>query len=482
MNRKRAGWVVGLIVLVFFTVLPIPDGMPREAWYVACIGIVMATLWIAESLPFVVTALLPVVLFPIAGVADISETTAPYANSIIFLFIGGILIALGMERSGLHRRMALWLLARSGSRPSSIIAGLLVATAFLSMWINNTSTAVMMLPIGMSVYALLAEKSDSASPALPGVAIMLAIAYGANIGGFFTLIGTAPNALFAGFLAEEYNYHVGFLQWMMFTMPFGIVLLAGVWICLTRWTCRVSSTHLPGADEKMASAFDALGRMSCMEKVVASVFCTTALLWMLRPLLPVPGLSDPLISMLGGLSLFFIRVPADREPGSAKEPILDAEILKKIPWDVLILIGGGLSLAFAVKKSGLAEFIGNAMGQFPLPSGILLIVIFAAVILVLTEFTSNTATTAAFLPILGALAVGLGENPVLFTAVAAVAASGAFMLPVATPPNAIVFSGGLVTVPQMMRAGIVINLLMLFLLAVAADTYGRIIFQFPAVP
>jgi len=449
---------------------PPPAEMPQAAWHVVGIGGLMAALWIGESLPFAVTALLPVILFPLLGVADFGATTAPYANPVIFLFMGGILIALGMERWGLHRRMALWLLARVGDRPASIVAGFLGSSAFLSMWINNTATAVMMLPIGLSVFSLVAQKEGSARTTF-GVALMLAIAYGANIGGFFTLIGTAPNALFAGYISEEFGRQIGFLQWMFFAMPVGLVLLPFVWWWLTRGCMKISNQPLPGAREKLVAAHRDLGPMRAAEKIVAVVFAGTALLWLTRPFLGIDALSDPLISMLGGLSLFLLPSGDKESPA-----VLDWEVTRKIPWDVLLLIGGGLVLASGVQQSGLAGFIGSAMSHLPLPSGFLLIAIFCAVVLLLTELTSNTATTATFLPILGALAVALGENPVLLTAAVVLAASGAFMLPVATPPNAIVFAGGLVTVPQMVRAGVVINLAMLFILSVAATLYGRWIF------
>jgi sodium-dependent dicarboxylate transporter 2/3/5 len=302
-------------------------------------------------------------------------------------------------------------------------------------------------------------------------ALMLAIAYGANIGGFFTLIGTAPNALLAGYLQTEFGYEIGFARWMLFAVPIGLILLPLVWAWLCFGSFRLPSRKVREIAQIVQRERAALGTWSHAEQRVLVVFVLTATLWITRPLWPIPGLSDPVIAMLGGLSLFLL--PAG---GGRNAPILVWEDAKKIPWEVLLLLGGGFSLAETVQSSGLAEYLGTQLKVWGISGGLLLVAAVALLILVLTEITSNSATTAAFLPILGALAVGLGENPVLLCAVATVAASGAFMLPVATPPNAIVFAGGLVTVRQMMRAGIVVNLLFLLLLMVAAHWWGRWIF------
>lgn len=469
-TRKITGWVLAWAVLLVPLVFDPPAGMPESAWLVAGAGGFMAALWIFECLPFAVTALLPIVLFPLLGVATVQAATAPYANPIIYLFLGGIFIALGMERWGLHRRLALEILRPVGGSPSGIVAGFLLASAFLSMWINNTATAVMMLPIGLSVVALLRDRGE-AWHGIWASALMLAIAYGANIGGFFTLIGTAPNALLAGYLQTEFGYEIGFARWMLFAVPIGLILLPLVWAWLCFGTFRLPSRKVPEIAQIVQRERAALGTWSHAEQRVLVVFVLTATLWITRPLWPIPGLSDPVIAMLGGLSLFLL--PAG---GGRKAPILVWEDAKKIPWEVLLLLGGGFSLAETVQSSGLAEYLGTQLKVWGISGGLLLVAAVALLILVLTEITSNSATTAAFLPILGALAVGLGENPVLLCAVATVAASGAFMLPVATPPNAIVFAGGLVTVRQMMRAGIVVNLLFLLLLMVAAHWWGRWIF------
>lgn len=469
-GRQLTGLVLGPALFACTLLMAPPEGMSVEAWRTAGIGAMMATLWIGESVPFAVTALLPLVIFPLAGVTSMQEAASPFANPIIFLFLGGIFIALGMERWGLHRRIALAILARVGDRPPAIVGGFLIASGFLSMWINNTATAVMMLPIGLSVVALLGEcgklRAGGFAPAL-----MLAIAYGANIGGFTTLIGTAPNALFAGYAREELGVDVGFLNWMLFALPVGLVVGGGTWFALTRIAFRLPRDPVVGAAEKLLAEGRDLGPMRGGERVVAVVFALTAAAWLARPVLPWPSLTDTGIAMAGGLSLFFL--PAGHPRNGA---VLDWETAKKIPWDVLLLIGGGLSLAGAVQSTGLAEWIAGEVGAFGGLRGIWLIVVFSAVTLCLTELTSNTATTATFLPILGALALGLGENPVLLTACVAIAASGAFLLPVATPPNAIVFAGGLVSVPQMVRAGIWSNLLMLAALTAMAALFGKTLF------
>jgi len=472
-RRKAICLVLGPGLLFCTFLFPAPGELTPEAWRTAGVAAMMAVFWIGEAFPFAATALLPLVLFPLMGIADLPSTASPYANPVIFLFLGGIFIALAMERWHLHRRIALGILRWMGTRPSSIICGFLIASAFLSMWINNTATAVMMLPIGLSVIGLL-QTTESLRRAGFAPALMLAIAYGANIGGMLTLIGTAPNAIFAGFVRDEYGYEVGFAQWMIFTIPFALLLLPLVLFILSKVCFRLPTDRIEGAGEQLRMETEKLGPISRSEILVALVFALTACFWLLRPMLNIPGLSDPVIAMAGGLSLFLLPAARGTEGG-----LLNWDTAKKIPWDVLLLIGGGLSLAGAIQGTGLANAIGNLAGSAGIPGGFVAIVLFAALMLLLTELTINTATTAALLPVMASVAVGLGENPILIGVVAALAASGAFMLPVATPPNAIVFAGGMVTVPQMIRAGLWANLGMILLLSLAASTYGRIIFAIP---
>ena len=410
----------------------------------------MALWWITEALPIAATALLPLVLFPLLGVTDIDGAATPYANPLIFLFMGGFIIAQAMQAWNLHRRIALNIVRAVGTNPSSIVVGFILASAFLSMWVSNTATALMMLPIGLSVIELTRDrlKERDRAPHF-GVVLLLSVAYACNVGGMGTLIGTPPNAILAGFFSESYGVEVGFAQWMMVGLPLVVVALPLVYMVLT-WVYPIELEELPGGTDIIDEERAKLGTISAAEKRVAIVFGATALFWMMRPLLGkvVSGLSDAGIAIGGGLALFLI--PA----GTEDRALLTWSDAEELPWGVLILFGGGLSLAAAISDTGLAGWIGqgvNALSGWPI---LTVLVSTVALIVALTEITSNTATTAAFLPILGAVAVGIGENPFLLAVPAALGASCAFMLPVATPPNAIVYGSDLLTIPEMSRVGV----------------------------
>jgi sodium-dependent dicarboxylate transporter 2/3/5 len=476
-TRRRIGLLAGPLLMAVMLALPAPTAMEPAAWRTAAVGVLMAVWWVTEAIPIPATALLPLALFPLLDVAPVRDAAAPYANPIIFLFLGGFIIALAMQRWGLHRRVALTVVLAMGTRPPRLIFGFMVATAFLSMWVSNTATAVMMMPIGLSVIGLVAPRPDPAhhdsepeDASLParlnfGTALMLGIAYAASIGGIGTLIGTPPNALLAGFLETTYGYEVGFARWMLVGVPLAAVSLPAAWWVLTRVAFPVRITEIPGGRAMIAERLQALGPPSAGERRVAAVFALTALAWVARPLLDdlVPGLSDAGIAMLAALSLFLL--PVDWRRG---EFTMRWEDTADLPWGVLVLFGGGLSLAAAVTATGLAEWIGAALSGLDTWPTVLLVVTVTGVIVFLTELTSNTATAAAFLPILGPLAVALGENPLLLAVPAALGASCAFMMPVATPPNAIVYGSGYVTIPQMARAGLLLNVLLIaFITAVA---------------
>ena len=410
----------------------------------------MAFLWISEAIPFAVTALLPVVLFPFAGICNVTVAAAPYANPVIFLFLGGILIANGLQRSCLHKRIALKIICLAGTRQSALIAGFLVASAFLSMWVSNTAVALMMLPIAISVIVLFRAQNDTSfAPAL-----VLTVAYGSNIGGMSTLVGTAPNAILSGFMLENYGVTISFLGWMLLALPPVLILLGLAWLVLTKLAFRIKGNAVEDAGDLLRVETGSLGPMSVGELGVMVVFFATAGLWLARGFLQswVPWLTDATISMAGGIALFFL--PLDRMWSSS---ILDQETLKKIPFDVLLLIGGGLSLAAAIHTNGLAAWIGSFAHQaasLPAPAVVCSILF---IIICLAELTSNTATTSAFLPVGAALAAGLNLPPLPLLAGIALASSCGFMLPVSTPPNAIVFSSGYVSMSQMIRSGILLN-------------------------
>lgn len=466
--RRRIGLVLGTGLCLGLLIGPVPAGLDGPAWRTAAVGLLMATWWITEALPIEATALVPLVLFPVLGVTDIKGAATPYANPLIFLFMGGFMIAQAMQAWELHRRIALGIVRWVGVRPSSIVVGFILASAFLSMWVSNTATALMMLPIGLSIVDLardrIAEQGGEMGPHF-GLVLLLSIAYACNVGGMGTLIGTPPNALLAGFVSESYGVEIGFAQWMIVGVPLVAVGLPVVYAVLT-WVYPIELETLPGGAEIIDKEMRRLGSMSAAEGRVALVFGGTALLWMTRPLLTavVPGLSDAGIAMAAAFALFLC--PA----GTEHRALLTWKEAEDLPWGVLILFGGGLSLASAISDTGLAAWIGqgvNALGGWPI---LLVLLCTVALIVLLTEVTSNTATTAAFLPILGAVAVGLGENPFLLVVPAAVAASCAFMLPVATPPNAIVYGSGLLSIPQMSRVGVWLNLLFIVLVTLLGYT------------
>lgn len=473
------GLVLGGVLFLLMLILPAPAGLGAAAWRVAAAGVLMATWWVTEAIPIPATALLPLALFPLLGVSDIRDAAAPFANPIIYLFLGGFLIARAMEATALPRRIALSSIRLLGARPRSIVAGVMVSCAFLSMWVSNTATALMMLPIGLSLVALMpGGESDEADEEKRrfGTALMLGIAYACSIGGMGTLIGTPPNAFLAGFMLESYGVTIGFAEWMLLGVPLVLVGLPLCYLVLTRVAFPIRTRELPGGRELVDREARALGPMSRAEKRVAVVFVLTALTWMTRPVLVenigwLSGLSDAGIAVSAALVLFVLP---SGEPGGKR--LLDWKQARETPWGVLILVGGGLSLAAAVEVTGLSAWLGTGVGgltHWPLP--LLMLAVVIAVIL-LTELASNTATAATFLPVLGGVALGLGRDPLLLAVPAALAASGAFMLPVATPPNAIVYSSGAVGIDDMVRAGIWLNALFAVLVTLAAYLLLPIVF------
>lgn len=454
-NRSH-GLLIGAALLALALVVPPPAGMSPQAWYVAGVALLMATWWITEALPIPATALIPLVLFPLLGVATMRDTAAPYADPIIFLFLGGFVIGTGMQRWALHKRIGLRAIMLMGTTFHRLVGGFMLATALLSMWISNSATAIMMLPVAVSVLALLDRSygTDEASRGNLGVVLMLAVAYGASIGGLGTLIGTPPNALLAAYMAREHGVAIGFAQWMALGLPLVAIMLAGAWIILIRLH-PFDQGAIPDAGKVVQTELEQLGPMNTAEMRMACVFGLTAFAWVTRPLYSefVPAIDDTAIAIAGALALFLLPsgMPEQRR-------LLAWDDLKALPWGVLILFGGGLSLASAINSSGLAAWLGAGMGTLASWPALLIVVVATLAMIFLTELTSNTASAATFLPIGGALAVGIGLDPLALTAPLALAASCAFMLPVATPPNAIVFSSGRITIAQMARAGLWINL------------------------
>jgi sodium-dependent dicarboxylate transporter 2/3/5 len=432
----------------------------------------MAIWWMTEAIAIYATALLPLALLPLLGATSIQQAARPYGHELIYLFMGGFILALSMQRWGLHRRLAYFALQLVGTRASHIVGGFMLVTATFSMWVSNTATTLAMLPIALSVIELALgpgrdHPHEETRPSLPdqgsgfALCLFLGIAYAASIGGIGTIVGTPPNLFMASFVKSQLGLEISFVRWMGVGLPLVGIFLPLVWVLLTRVLYPLGSSRIEGGAALTRDAYRGLGPMNRGERITGIVFLLTVGAWIFRPLLvgievgglrPLAGLSDPGVAMIAALSLFVIPVDMRRRVFT-----MNWETAVKLPWGLLVLFGGGLSLAAALKANGVGEWIGNQMGALAgLPSVVLVLGV-VAIVIFLTELTSNTATTATLLPILAGLAPGLGLDPMLLIVPAAIAASCAFMLPVATPPNAIVFGSGHVTIPQMSRAGLWLN-------------------------
>jgi sodium-dependent dicarboxylate transporter 2/3/5 len=454
----------GLALLVYLLMpdaYPGVDGEPvaftASGRATAAIAAWMAVWWLSEAIPISATALLPLAVLPLVGAASMREAAAPYAHELIFLFMGGFLIALSMEHWGLHRRIALAALRVVGDRPASMVAGFMAVTAGLSMWVSNTATAIMMLPVALSVIDLVerqmgGQATHETHPETRSFAIclLLGIAYGASIGGLATPIGTPPNLFLLSFARDQLGRDISFVRWLTVGLPLTLLFLPVAWVLLTRALFPVKLPRIEGVSELVRRELAELGPMSRPERITLAVFAVAATLWVTRPLLPLPGLSDAGIAMLAALVLFVARA-------TPRQAVLDWETAVRLPWGILVLFGGGLSLAAAIRTNGVGELLGSQVAGLAGAPALLIVLLVVATVVFLTELTSNTATTATLVPVLAALAPGLGLDPMLLAAPAALAASCAFMLPVATPPNAVVFGSGHVTIPEMSRAGLWLN-------------------------
>ena len=424
----------------------------------------MAVWWVSEALPIAVTALVPIVAFPLLGVMLKGDATAPYANPVIYLFMGGFMIASALQGCGLHRRIALTIILLVGTSPSRLIGGFMLATALISMWVSNTATAVMMLPMALSVIEILEREQGRELDPSFSIALLLGIAYSANIGGLGTLIGTPPNALLAGFFLETWGRRIGFVEWMLVGVPLVAVALPLCWFLLVRVLHRPAMVTSETGAAVIQREKDSLGEVSRTEWIVASVTAVIAVSWVARPVLArfIVGLDDSVIAIIGALVLF--AIPVAWKPLRSSLDWSDAE---RLPWSILVLFGGGLSLANAIQTTGLSKWIGESLGVWKNYPVALVALVVATITIFLTEVTSNTATAAAFLPVVAAIAIGMGYDPLLLAIPTALAASCAFMMPVATPPNAIVYGSGRIEMTQMIRAGIWLNLGMIVLIQLA---------------
>lgn len=471
-SASLVGRIAGPIAFVLILLFCEPQGMDPAAVAVLASTAWIALWWVTEAIPIAATALLPIVLFPLTGAVELKATTAQYGHRYIFLYIGGFLIAIAIEKWGLHRRIALNIIRLIGTNVSRVILGFMMATAGLSMWISNTATAVMMLPIGMAIVVQLRDNpnTDANENELFGKALMLSIAYSASIGGMATLIGTPPNLVLAGVVQEIYGVEISFLEWLKFGLPISLILLASCWLYLTRFAFQLQHKSFPGGRQEIQKQLDALQPFSREEKILLVVFCGTAAAWISRSFVQehlglFPRLDDTIIAMVGGMCLFLI--PGDRSgTHHNRESLLVWEDTSKLPWGIILLFGGGMALAEGFKSSGLAGWIGSQTTLLESGSLILLVLILITAVNFLTEITSNLATTSMLLPILASMALAINVHPFLLMVGATVAASCAFMLPVATPPNAVVFGSGYLRIPDMVRAGIWMNAISIVVLTV----------------
>jgi sodium-dependent dicarboxylate transporter 2/3/5 len=463
LTKKKIGLVLGPVMFIIILQFFHPEDLSQAGIAVLASTTWVAIWWITEALPIAVTALLPIVLFPLTGGVGLSETTASYGHKYIFLFIGGFILAIAIEKWNLHRRIALTIIKLVGTNVVNIILGFMIATAFLSMWISNTATAVMILPVGMAIVTQLKDNSATIENEnmVFAKALMLAIAYSASIGGMATLIGTPPNMVLAGVVEETYGVEITFAQWFSFGFPISIILLVLCWLYLTRFAFNFKQKEFPGGRDEINRQLKALGKVTYEEKTVLVVFVLTAFAWISRSFLIqqfIPSIDDTIIAIAFAILLFIL-------PSKEKnKKIIAWEDAVKLPWGILLLFGGGMALALGFDSSGLALWLGQQMSNLETLSLFLLLFILIASVNFLTEITSNLATTAMILPVLAPLSIILNIHPYFLMVGATVAASCAFMLPVATPPNAVVFGSGYLKIGDMVKKGVWMNVISVVLL------------------
>ncbi len=465
---QLTGLILGPLLFLIIYLFGSFEGLSSEGQAILASTAWIATWWVTEAIPIPATSLLPVILFPLSGGLDMGATTSAYGNDTIFLFLGGFVLALAMERWDLHRRIAISIISVMGTRPDRIVLGFMVATGFLSMWISNTATAMMMVPIGLAITYQVQDalKNDPTVDTSKGnfsfgKAIMLGIGYAASIGGMATLIGTPPNAILAGTVREIFDYEISFAGWTDFGVPFATGLLIFAWFYLTKIAFKTNLKELPGGKAIFDEEKRKLGKASYEEKAVFIVFILTALSWMTRTFVLGkinPNIDDTVIAILAATVLFLIPTKSTKA-----SHIMDWEGAVKLPWGVLLLFGGGLAIAAGFTNSGLSEWIGSQLNGLQGVHVLIIILAVTALVNALTEVTSNTATATMMYPIMAALALAVDVHPLVLMVAAGLSASCAFMLPVATPPNAVVFGSGYIRIVDMAKAGFFLNVVAIIL-------------------
>lgn len=476
-----AGPVLGILTFVL-----LPESLAVEARLLAGVAILMAVWWMTEAIPIPATSLLPVILFPALGIAEVGPTAAPYANSIVFLILGGTILGLGVQKWGLHRRFALITIRFFGTKPRQIIFGLMASSAFISAWVSNTATAVIMVPIAVSIIKLVNDASGRVNVKFT-LSVLLGVAYAVSIGGFATLIGQPVNPLLVAYLQDTFDITISFGQWMLLGVPFSVVFLVLAWFLLTSLVYRVNPDIVQGGHEMFRNELASLGKTSAEEKKAMAVFLVAVFGWLILPfiaqipvvaeVLPFLGrIEDASIAVFAGFLLFLIPTSPEGRAKSGDKTVLVWKDTADIPWGVLLLIGGGMALSTQITGTGLATWIGEQMTGLGGLHPLVILTVVAVALLLLTELTSGTATAAAFLPVMGALAVGVGIDPLLMSVVVAMAIMCAFMLPVATPSNAVAYATGEIPIQAMVRTGIWMNLLGLTLIFVVTVTLVPLVF------
>jgi sodium-dependent dicarboxylate transporter 2/3/5 len=465
-SKQVIGRILGPLSFFYILFFFQPDGLSDSANAVLASVAWVAIWWITEAIPIYVTALLPLVLFPLSGGLDLTTTASSYGHKYIFLYMGGFVLAIAIEKWNLHKRIALSIINIIGTNVINIILGFMLATAFLSMWISNTAATVIILPIAMAIVSQLNDNPDTQvnENKIFGKALMLSIAYSASIGGISTLIGTPTNLVLAGVVETTFGKEITFTEWFVLGFPISVLLLFICWYYLTRLAFDFNQKEFPGGRKEIATQLKALGKMSFEEKIVLVVFAGTAFAWISRSFLLqklIPAMDDTIIAMISVVILFLLP------SGQKNKKIILWEDAVKLPWGILILFGGGLTLALGFESSGLALWIGSKLTALETLPFILLLLILITLVNFLTEITSNIATTAILLPVLVSLAPVLGVHPYYLMIGATLAASCAFMLPVATPPNAVVFGSGYLEMDDMVKKGFWLNIISILILTVA---------------
>ena len=494
---KNKGFFIGLVAFTVIVLCGIYDFIPsslaaldgkefdnssksvdsKSAWFVLAVLILMAIWWATEALPVAVTSLLPLALFPLLDIASFQSAADPYANKNIYLFLGGFILALGIESSGLHKRMALKMIIGIGSSGPKLIAGFMIVAALISMFVMNTSTTLMLLPIGLAVCAVIGSTIPNISDQQKkyfDTALLIGIAYAATIGGMSTIIGTAPNLVFVTYMEVEHNIEIDFLNWMKLGIPVAIVMLTSAWLILTKLVFPMSFTATNETKYKLNQMLNDLGPLNKDEIKISLIFSLAVISWMTSRIIREKfgiGLEDAGVAIIIAILLFTIPSSTNKS-----QDLMQWDKTSKLPWGLLILFGGGLSLAAQVSSSGLGIWIGEGLTVLKLVHPIILIFAVATMIIFLTEVTSNVATTSTFLPVIGALALAIGVMPVSLAIPVCLAASCAFMLPVATPPNAIVYGSGKFTIATMMKAGFFLNLVGILVVTLFSYYLAPIIF------